>query len=270
MCFFYLAEPDVEYRLGSDEYWTYSNSNFIGENADEDDGEEAKFAGMSAREREKRSLFEIKKKYPGQKPGTSSDEEEEEEEEEGFGFSRAKMGQYGNHYRSHKYTAPKLLTNQRLVKPKKSGRPDYFVQPKPPGQQQQQHEETASGQMSSRMLKHMRRKKLRHHHHRHHSVSSSQLIKMNSTGKVRKRLKTDIKETFAPYETFGNSILKQMDQEKQQDMLMGVAMTTKKKKKKKKNKREKKAQKRALKAAREKEEAEAQRRAAMADQLFLY
>lgn len=77
--FFYKARPNLEFRLGSDEFWRFSNENAKG--GEEDlDAEMKKLryrSGLSKTDRERTENFNVRKVYPGQEP----DSEEESDEE---------------------------------------------------------------------------------------------------------------------------------------------------------------------------------------------
>lgn len=260
--FFYLAEPDCEYTLGSDDYWTYSKSNYIGdENENTLDEQEAEFVGMSEKERQKRKMFEVKKKYPGSKR-----QDDEQEEEDRPKFDRVPIGEYSKHYRSRRYTAPNLLSNKQLTK-KVDDRPPEFRR------YDKQTVAAPANYLNQRQKKHHHLHKKKHHFN--HIKAAPPPIRMERTGKVRKRLKTDIKEAFAPYEPFGKDVLRSIEninshEEEYGGVLSLLKQNSEKKKKKKTKKEKKKEEKKKRQLEKMRKQQEEAKKEAMRDQLFLY
>lgn len=69
--YFYKATPNKKYRLGSDHFWGYSKDNY---DDSDSDGEDARFAGLLPRDREKARALQVKKIYPDEDNGVAEDD----------------------------------------------------------------------------------------------------------------------------------------------------------------------------------------------------
>lgn len=276
--FFFRAVPNLEYRLGSEEYWSYAKEKYIGD--DEDDEEDDKM-GMTRREKEKMDTIEVTKHYPGEDGDNDNDNDSDDDD----GYKRVRKGDYASMYRDNTLP-PKLLANRK--RKKRDDIPNEIPMVIPPsarlgngstpgsnlGPGPAYHEEDKRDRDRYRNHGEIRRDRFHDHLRKRYSSSSTPqpVLKSRSTGKVRKELKTEIETPFAPPEVFGEEYLAQIRHEKIYGTPRPVPISKKKKKDKDKKEKKKKKKKRdRLRELREEEERQEKlRRRAMEDQLFLY
>ena len=266
--FFYRAKPDRQYRLGSDKYWRYSNDNYDSDSSS--NSVEAQYAGMSQRDKMRAKSFDVRKHYPGDESQENGEGAYSDSSIDGDNntFTPKERGSYADAYRDSTM-APSLLVNKRAQK-KKLPPPAFRDVPSFRHNVASDEEPSDSfalianpreriirgGPRVSKLAPHARRKRIKSRH----------------TGKVRRELRTDIQDKFAPYEPFGTSILRRLDQSEGSGIIRSSKAEKRKdkQKEKKKNKKKRKAKLKAANQAKAKADQAVRRRQEFSDQLFLY
>jgi len=113
---FYKAQPGLEYRLGTPEYWRFGTVNYSSDDEGGCADNDVYHAGLSKRDRERASAIKVNKKYP------------ELEDEE---YKPVVPGAYASVYRDNSTLKPPAPGESKSSRHKKTGAKDKKTTTKP-------------------------------------------------------------------------------------------------------------------------------------------